>query len=430
MPSTSRTAVESTGRPGLASPDPAAVQKRAESLRKFIVDLTLRICREKTVDYFEADYPQGGPDGMAMPGHEGKVVKILAAELKKLKVPYKTYAKVKGRENLIASVGKKKPGYKKLLVVLHTDVVPAGAPSDWKFAPFKPFEKNGKLYGRGVLDDKGPLVSAFATLRILKELEDQLPGEFIFGAVGDEEVGVGVGLEFLIKKKVIKCTDAIIPDIAGDMKEINIAEKGRVLLKVHAHGKQAHAMEPSKGINAIHAMGHFLAAMERNTLGHTPHPVLGGPTVNAGLIKGGIAPNAVPADCEVTLDIRFVPSQSPEGIRGEVQAIADSVLASGVAPGASFKVEIFQSVGPCEVSPDAPIVRMIRKHAPEAKVTGSGGGTFAKDLIHALGIEAVGWSCGNEATYHQPNEEIEVDQLVTFAGRLANLALDLCAIKA
>jgi len=51
-------------------------------------------------------------------------------------------------------------------------------------------------------------------------------------------------------------------------------------------------------------------------------------------------------------------------------------------------------------------------------------------LIHALGIEAVGWSCGNEATYHQPNEEIEVDQLVTFAGRLANLALDLCAMKA
>ena len=47
-----------------------------------------------------------GPDGMKMPGEEGKVVRILAPELKKLKIPYKTYARVKGCENLIASVGR------------------------------------------------------------------------------------------------------------------------------------------------------------------------------------------------------------------------------------------------------------------------------------------------------------------------------------
>lgn len=279
-------------------PEPKAVLERAQSLRKFIVDLTLRVCRERTVDYFESDFPGGGPDGMAMPGHEGKVCKVLAGELKKLKIPFKTYAKVKGRDNLLASVGQGKKGYKKLMVLLHTDVVPAGAPKDWKFAPFKPFEKGGKLYGRGVLDDKGPLASCFATLRILKEHEKEIPGEFTFAAVGDEEVGIGVGLPFLIKKGVIKCTDAIVPDIAGNMKEINIAEKGRVLLKVHAHGKQAHAMDPSKGVNAIHAMGRFLAALEKHTFDFTPHPFLpGGTTVNTGLVTGGVAPNAVPADC-------------------------------------------------------------------------------------------------------------------------------------
>ncbi len=409
--------------------DPAAILKRAGSLRDFIVDLTLRICRERTVDYFVDDFPQGGPDGMKSPGEEGKVVAVLEKELKALGVPYTTHAKVKGRENLLARVGQGKPGYKKLMVLLHTDVVPSGAPSDWRFAPFEPFEKDGVLYGRGVLDDKGPLASAFATLRILKEHEAHLPGEFIFGAVADEEVGVGVGLEYLIEQGLIHCTDAIIPDIAGDMKEINVAEKGRVLLKIYAHGKQAHAMEPSKGVNAIHAMGHFLAALEKHTLAHTVHPILGGPTVNTGLIKGGVAPNAVPADCESTLDIRYVPGQTAQGIRAEVQSIAERVASSGAVPGASFKVEVFQNALPCEVRPDASIVKMILKHAPDAKVVGSGGGTFAKGLV-LMGVEAVGWSCGNEATYHQPNEEIEVDQLVTFAGRLANLALDLCSIKA
>ncbi len=147
---------------GLSLPDPRAILEEARALRSFIVDLTLRVCRERTVDYFPEDFPGGGPDEMTSPGQEGKVVAVLAEELKKLDVRYTVHAKVAGRDNLLATVGKGLPGYRKMLVLLHTDVVPSGAPSDWKFKPFEPFEKEGKLYGRGVLDDKGPLVSAFA----------------------------------------------------------------------------------------------------------------------------------------------------------------------------------------------------------------------------------------------------------------------------
>jgi succinyl-diaminopimelate desuccinylase len=313
-------------------------------------------------------------------------------------------------------------------VLLHTDTVPSGAPADWKFSPFEPFERNGMLYGRGVLDDKGPLVAAFATLRILKAHEGSIQGSFVFGAVGDEEVGIGVGLPYLIEQGLIRCTDAVIPDIAGNMKEINVAEKGRLLLKVRARGRQAHAMDPEKGVNAINAMARFLVAMERSGLKHRAHPVLGGPTINAGLVRGGVAPNAVPADCEATLDIRYVPGQTADAIRAEVQGIADAAISSGAGAGRdaapSLAVEIQQDALPCEVSPDAPIVKRILKHAPGARVTGSGGGTFAKDLV-LMGVDAVGWAPGDEATYHQPNEEIPVDQLVAFAGRLANLALEI-----
>jgi succinyl-diaminopimelate desuccinylase len=404
-------------------PDPPQILREAESMRSFIVDLTLRICRERTVDYFVEDFPGGGPDGMASPGEEGKIVAILQRELSAHSISATTHAKVTGRENLLARVGKARPGYRKLMVLLHTDVVPSGAPSAWRFAPFDPFEKAGKLYGRGVLDDKGPLASAFATLLILKKYEQFVDGEFIFGAVGDEEVGIGVGIEYLLEQKLIDCTDAIIPDIAGEMREINVAEKGGVLLKVKAYGKQAHAMNPAKGVNAIHAMSRFLLELERLDLQHKTHPILGGPTINTGLIAGGMAPNAVAADCEVTLDIRYVPSQTPAGIRDEIQSLANGVK----MPGASFSVEIFKSSLPCEVSPEAPIVKLILKHAPDAKVVGSGGGTFANPLVQA-GIQAVGWAPGNEETYHEPNEEIEISQLTTFAGRLANLAFEICSI--
>jgi len=408
-----------------ALPDPRGILEEARALRRFIVDLTLRVCRERTVDYLEEDFPGGGPDGMTSPGQEGRVAAILAGELTRIGVPFTTHAKIKGRDNLLATVGRAEPGYRRMLVLLHTDTVPSGAPSDWTFPPFEPFEKDGKLYGRGVLDDKGPMVSAFAALRVLKAHEAALRGSFTFGAVGDEEVGVGAGLPFLIEQGLIRCTDAIIPDIAGNMQEINVAEKGRLVLKARARGRQAHAMDPSKGVNAIQAMGRFLVALERLRLRHAVHPILGGPTVNAGLVRGGVAPNAVPADCEATLDIRYVPGQTADGILSEVQAVADAAIGgpAGV-PGASIAIEIEQNASPCEVSPDAPIVKRILRHAPEARVVGSGGGTFAKDLV-LMGVDAVGWSPGDEATYHQPNEEIEVDQLVTFAGRLANLAFEI-----
>ncbi|PYS51693.1 MAG: hypothetical protein DMG13_18175 [Acidobacteria bacterium] len=405
-------------------PDPLQILREAELMRSFIVDLTLRISRERTVNYLVEDFPGGGPDGMKSPGEEGKVVAILQTELEAHSISGKIHTKVAGRENLLARAGKGRPGYRKLMVLLHTDVVPSGAPSAWKFAPFEPFEKAGKLYGRGVLDDKGPLASAFAALVILKRHEKFLDGEFIFGAVGDEEVGIGVGIEHLIEQKLLDCTDAVIPDIAGEMREINIAEKGRVRLKVKAYGKQAHAMNPAKGVNAIHAMSRFLLALEGLSLRHKTHSILGGPTINTGLIAGGIAPNAVAADCEVTLDIRYVPSQTPAGIRDEIQALADDVK----MPGASFSVEILKSSLPCEVSPEAPIVKLILKHAPDARVVGSGGGTFANPLVRA-GIQAVGWAPGNEETYHEPNEEIEISQLTTFAGRLANLAFEICSMQ-
>jgi succinyl-diaminopimelate desuccinylase len=404
---------------------PRTLLEEARALRPFIIDLTIRVCRERTVNYFPEDFPGGGPDGMTSPGQEGKVVAVLGEELKKIGVRYTTHAKVPGRDCLLATVGQGRRGFRHMLVLLHTDTVPSGAPSDWKFSPFETFEKDGKLYGRGVLDDKGPLVAAFAALRILKANEDQMQGAFTFGAVGDEEVGIGVGLPYLIEQGLIRCTDAVIPDIAGNMTEINVAEKGRVLLKIRARGRQAHAMEPAKGVNAINAMARFLTALQNVRLRFRAHPVLGGPTINVGLIRGGVAPNAVPADCETTLDIRYVPGQTAEGIRDEVQAIAnESIWGPGDVAAAAFTVEIIQDAKPCEVSPDAPIVKRILRHAPGARVVGSGGGTFAKDLV-LMGVDAVGWSPGDEATYHQPNEEIEVEQLVTFAGRLANLALEI-----
>lgn len=397
---------------------------RGAALRSFIVELTLALCRERTVNYDPRDFPQSGPDGMPAPGMESRVTRILSKYLDEWKIPHALHARTRDRDNLLARLGKGEPGYRKLFLLLHTDTVPSGDPEAWRFDPFEPFEKHGRLYGRGVLDNKGPLASTFAAFRLLKEDESEIPGEVVFAAVADEEVGVGDGIDYLIVQGLVDATDAIVPDVAGEMKEINVAEKGRLLLKLHAKGKQAHAMDPSKGVNAIHAAAHFLTRLESHRFRFDPHPLLGGPTVNTGLIRGGSAPNSVPSDCECTFDIRYVPSQTAGGIQAELEALA----AQAAPDGSRLSFEAVQNALPAEVPPDAPIVRLIQRIAPEARPVGSGGGTFAKPLVHA-GIQAVGWAPGHEATYHEPNEEIEVDQLVTFAGRMAQLAREIASLR-
>lgn len=78
-------------------------------------------------------------------------------------------------------------GEKNLTIMAHADVVPAG--DGWSEPPFKLVEKKGVLYGRGVSDDKGPLLAAYYALKCLRD-EGYLGGyEIRFLVGGNEESG-------------------------------------------------------------------------------------------------------------------------------------------------------------------------------------------------------------------------------------------------
>ncbi|MFP3488542.1 Sapep family Mn(2+)-dependent dipeptidase, partial [Staphylococcus sp. SIMBA_130] len=53
-------------------------------------------------------------------------------------------------------------------VLCHVDVVPAG--NDWTTPPFTPDVREGKMYARGAIDDKGPTIAAYWAMNIVKEL--------------------------------------------------------------------------------------------------------------------------------------------------------------------------------------------------------------------------------------------------------------------
>ncbi len=392
-------------------------------LRAYVTELTKQIVATRTVNYNPADFGGSGPDEMESPGCETRVTTILKGELAAAGIEFMTHGKDPKRENLLATVGRGEPGYRKLLLLLHTDTVPSGDPLQWTRPPFEPYEKEGWLYGRGVLDNKGPLAASFAAFLRLKAVEHEIPGQVVFGAVADEEVNTGYGLPYLTENGLLDATDALIPDIAGEMREIDVAEKGCFHVRVTCLGKAAHAMEPEKGVNAITSLSRFIAAvMGEMKLEHEVHPVLGSPTLKLGLVRGGSAPNAVAAEANCLFDIRFVPGMTAAGVERQFAEFAERAKLEGT----TFKIEVRTRARPTEVSRDAAILKVLAKHAPEAKPIGIGGGTFCKELI-LRGIEAVGWAPGDGQYFHMIDERIEVAQLVTFAERLVEVARDVAS---
>lgn len=122
------------------------------------------------------------------------------------------------------------PGY--IGAVGHLDVVPAG--TGWKEPPFSGFRENGMLYGRGVLDNKGPILSCLYAAYALKTLGLPLKREIriLFGC--DEETGFE-DLKYYLKKEQ--------PPVMGftpDCKyPVVYAERGRAVVQVIAPDTEA-----------------------------------------------------------------------------------------------------------------------------------------------------------------------------------------------
>ena len=87
---------------------------------------------------------------------------------------YYGYAEIGAGEEMVGVLG-------------HVDVVPAGSPEQWEYPPFSPAEQDGRLYGRGTQDDKGPTLAALFAAKALLEAGVPLNRRirFIFGT--DEE---------------------------------------------------------------------------------------------------------------------------------------------------------------------------------------------------------------------------------------------------
>lgn len=194
-----------------------AITNKIEELSKQMIEDIKTIVRMPSV---ETPYELNAPFGKDIALTLDKTLQIansLGFETKQLD-HYIGYAQYGKGDDYIGIIG-------------HLDVVEVG--SGWKHPPFSGYEEDGRIYSRGILDNKGPIMTCLYALYALKELNIKLnkPVRIIFGC--DEETGFK-DLEYYLKHE--------LPPVMGftpDCKyPVVYGERGRAVIEIQAKDNQ------------------------------------------------------------------------------------------------------------------------------------------------------------------------------------------------
>ncbi len=213
------------------------------------------------------------------------------------------------RPNLIARFAPR-DGRPRILLGPHLDTVGiAGMTID----PFAATIDDGKIWGRGACDTKGPMAAMLWALNAQRERLKSLPVAIDFVAFMSEESGQW-GSKHFIQHHGVDYQFAVVGEPTA-MQVVHVT-KGSLWATLRAEGKSAHSSQPELGENAIVRLIESLSLLDREfsqEIRKFSHPVLGSPTMNLGVIRGGSMPNIVPNFAEAEMDMRVTPSLAAAG---------------------------------------------------------------------------------------------------------------------
>ena len=358
-------------------------------------------------------------------------------------------------------------GKKNITIMAHADVVPVG--TGWSQDPFQVVEKKGVVYGRGVADDKGPLLSAYYGLLALKENNllgkyrvrflvggneesGSLCMEHYFHTLKKEEPTYGFSpdsdfpvvfaekgiMNFEVRKKVnipgllslkggtapnsvielctmqIELNDDIVPFLVKNYPDAEILTRDDIV-NITFHGKAAHGSTPQLGVNAgmkaIKCLADYTQNKDLLKIVECYSDVYG---------KGCRATGYSHDMGQNSLNVGLIDYQD-----GDISLIVNFRFVETCKP-ADLKSNITAASRPLSVkflglSPilyfkkDSPLVKTLvnayraETGDNETEPLAIGGGTYAKETnnVVAFGLEYPGW----DSKMHSVGEQIKVEAL-------------------
>lgn len=322
----------------------------------------------------------------------------------------------------------------------HTDVVTPGERVAWTYDPYGATIVDGRLYGRGAADMKAGLAAMLFAARAIQTSGVLFRGRIRLAIPVDEE-GLMLGIKALVATGYADDVDAAII-CEPEERQVCIAQKGSLRLHVLSHGRIAHGAMPYKGVNALTAMVrllHRLLDLEaRLQQRHGHHPLLGDihltPTVlRAPLMADPSQMNCLPGQCDVYLDIRSLPPTSHEQIIAAIWREIDALRID--YPAYRFDLEVIDDRPATETDiNDAVVQAVVNAHqSVYGSVPVFGGVPGATDgtiLWRDRAIPIVVYGPGNKHIPHQPDEYVELDEVVRAAQVYIVAALTYLGVEA
>jgi acetylornithine deacetylase len=218
----------------------------------------------------------------------------------------------------------------------HIDTVPAGDVSEWASDPWKPEVRNGRLYGRGACDMKGGLACALHAALTHAVSGRPLAGDLIVEAVTDEEIN-GLGTVSCLMRGY-RADAAIVPEPTTLDKWR--AFRGILVGHLQVDGRAGHVevAQPhwtqGGGVNAITKATLLLEALKNlsddwRTRPDKQHQVCSPGEIQPTMIYGGDFASTIPASCEVSLNICYVPGEQDEAGWGATSSGRSNAKSSG-----------------------------------------------------------------------------------------------------
>src|SRR5262245_37677661 len=177
---------------------------------------------------------------------EARIAAWLTDFLTKIGASAELRETVAGRPNVVAHWPGDRPGKPRLLLAPHTDTVSV---TGMEIDPFGGDVREGKIWGRGASDTKGPMAAMLWPLKELASELHTLPYEIWFAGLAGEEAGQH-GAKALAGEEDFDFV------IAGEPTGLDVVHthKGCTQLRLTAHGKASHSARPELGENAIYKM--------------------------------------------------------------------------------------------------------------------------------------------------------------------------------
>jgi acetylornithine deacetylase/succinyl-diaminopimelate desuccinylase-like protein len=424
-------------------------------------------------------------DGRAESGHETRNADLLAAYLHGAGPDIERFEPVPDRASIVARIEGSDPAAPSLLLMGHTDVVPVNA-ARWRRDPFGGELVDGEVWGRGAVDMLSITASMAAAFRRLGKEGFRPRGALIYLGVADEEALGTHGAEWLLDHE----PDAVMADFVvteaggfrmplpspgGPKLPVMVAEKGSHWCTIRVKGTPGHASMPFRTDNAVVTAAEVVRRLAEYVPEARIHDVWRGFVDRAGLpselramlldptgldrfcatmasediglarmthalthttfaptiAHGGVKTNVIPDSAELQVDIRTLPGQSSEDVRGmlrdalgdlygRVEILADSDDRSTASPVDTPLWDSLQRVTE-RLMPGSSNVPFMIMGATDARFFRRAGATAYGAGLYSDRISFTEFA----AMFHGDDERIDLESLRLQTELWYRLALDL-----